>query len=590
MLGRAVVFDAKFIREILGVRVSPLGVVDEPKFRIIHDLTFASASRSSVNHDTDFSQAPECLLGHVLTDIVKRVLFLRQLHGVAAEIMLCRVDVKEAFRQVHVAPSGASAFTYVFEGQAVVDLRCQFGWRSAPGFWSLSSSALEHSHTHTSFQTSMVTAEGAAAVQLVKVVPPEAGRAAIPVPADCRPVDGEGGYAGSPYWVRYYVDDGVLVEVRFFKDGRRCLRAVQSLASDHFRLLGSRGTQDPLLSPSKITHFETRLEVLGWVLDTQQLTITMTTHKQEKLARLLHVWPTSRKVATARQVSQLTGFLMHVSFALRPGKFFVGRLVAAAGQPSSAVFTSGAPDPNKRLVLGTMFHDELDFWRWFVNRGLTSRGGFLCSPMFHVVSRPPDLCIFTDASPRAVGGYCQQTGHVFRYDLSDAEQSRFIGSSKHVKGVNDISINVLELLGMFMGAWLLAGQQRDVPRVEHGCVLLRGDNEASVAWIQRCRGGKEPRSGALMRMLGALEVSSGWCFQALHVPGVLNSTADGISRWEPGEVLTNLRATAPHVPWQVVSLGAAGRALCSSVLATSSSAELLRARLSGLTWGFLGPG
>lgn len=100
VLGRALVFDVKFIREILGVRVSPLGVVDEPKFRIIHDLTFSAGAevRSSVNSDTDFSQAPECLLGHVLRNILSRILSLRQLHGTLAEIMLCRVDVKEAFR------------------------------------------------------------------------------------------------------------------------------------------------------------------------------------------------------------------------------------------------------------------------------------------------------------------------------------------------------------------------------------------------------------------------------------------------------------------------------------------------------------
>lgn len=52
-----------------------------------------------------------------------------------------------------------------------------------------------------------------------------------------------------------------------------------------------------------------------------------------------------------------------------------------------------------------------------------------------------------------------------------------------------------------------------------------------MAWVQRYGGGKEPRSGALMRMLGAIEVSSEWHFQALHVSGVLNSLADDISRW-----------------------------------------------------------
>lgn len=150
VLGRALVFDVKFISEVLGVRVSPLGVVEEPKFRIIHDLTFAAGARvrSSVNGDTDFARAPECLLGHVLFEILSRIIFLRQLHGASLQILLCRIDVKEAFRQVPVDPSGASVFGYTMGDQVVVDLRCQFGWRSSPGFWSLFSSALEHSHTH----------------------------------------------------------------------------------------------------------------------------------------------------------------------------------------------------------------------------------------------------------------------------------------------------------------------------------------------------------------------------------------------------------------------------------------------------------
>ena len=115
--------------------------------------------------------------------------------------------------------------------------------------------------------------------------------------------------------MRYCVDDGVLVEARFFKDGRRCRRAVQSLAPDHFRLLGIRGPNDlPLLSKEKITDFNTRLEVVGWILDTQQLTVTMPTQKQQKLASVLGEWPVTRTSATARQVSELTDFLIHVCF------------------------------------------------------------------------------------------------------------------------------------------------------------------------------------------------------------------------------------------------------------------------------------
>ncbi|CAB1112908.1 unnamed protein product [Ectocarpus sp. CCAP 1310/34] len=169
--------------------------------------------------------------------------------------------------------------------------------------------------------------------------------------------------------------------------------------------------------------------------------------------------------------------------------------------------------------------------------------------MYNLVLRPPRLAIFTDASKSAFGGFCAETGAYFRRALTSDEQSRFVGSSKSVEGVDDISINVLPEAG--------------------NRVQLRGDNEDSVAWIQRCRGGKEPRSSALMRMLGAIEVSSGWLFQSSHVPGVLNSIADGISRWQPDDVYDNLCAAAPHVRWQEVESDEAAHKMCSAVLGST---------------------
>lgn len=316
----------------------------------------------------------------------------------------------------------------------------------------------------------------------------------------------------------------------------------------------------------------------------------MPLRKQQKLHRLLGEWPRSRLCATARQVAELTGFLLHVSFALRPGKFFVGCLLAAVGMPQSEVFPSRVSNPNRRVVLGPMFHDDLEFWRWFEQRGLASLGGQLCAPMYNVVLRPPVMAVFADASKTAFGAYCVQTGCYFRRDLTCDERSRFVGASKSVSECADVSINVLELLGMVAAAWVLIVQQRHVPVSAGDCIQLRGDNEASVAWIERCRGGREPRSGALMRMLGAIEVSSGWLFQSSHVPGVLNSLADGISRWPAADVYDNLCAAAPHVRWQEVELNRAGREMCSTVLGPASSASHLRERLNELTWAFLEAG
>ena len=74
--GRALVFKTSSASDTAGLRVSPLAVVLKPKFRIIHDLTFARAGgHSSVNDDTDVSSAPSCELGHVLRDVLLRVSF-----------------------------------------------------------------------------------------------------------------------------------------------------------------------------------------------------------------------------------------------------------------------------------------------------------------------------------------------------------------------------------------------------------------------------------------------------------------------------------------------------------------------------------
>ena len=81
---------------------------------------------------------------------------------------------------------------------------------------------------------------------------------------------------------------------------------------------------------------------------------------------------------------------------------------------------------------------------------------------------------------------------------------------------------MLELFGMVVSAWVLVVLCAERPSARGDCILLRGDNEAAVQCVRRCHGGLEPRSGALMHLLGVLEVSSGWHFDALHVRGIYN--------------------------------------------------------------------
>ena len=172
-----------------------------------------------------------------------------------------------------------------------------------------------------------------------------------------------------------------------------------------------------------------------------------------------------------------------------------------------------------------------------------------------------------------------RSGVWWRVEFDDDVRARLRAT---VRDWNDLSINELELLGMVVTAWSFVTQSNARPSYARDTVLMRGGNMSAVQWISKCREGREHRSGALMRLLGCLQVGSGWCFDALHVAGVENTIADAISRWEPEDIDGNLRAFRPDAAWHRQKLGPTGVALCFGVFAASASVSQLRRRLTEL--------
>ena len=66
----------------------------------------------------------------VFGDVYRRIMHLCQRHGVVARVMLCCIDVKDAFRQIPIDPLYAAKFGNIFDEYAIVNLFLQFGWRS----------------------------------------------------------------------------------------------------------------------------------------------------------------------------------------------------------------------------------------------------------------------------------------------------------------------------------------------------------------------------------------------------------------------------------------------------------------------------
>ena len=99
-------------------------------------------------------------------------------------------------------------------------------------------------------------------------------------------------------------------------------------------------------------------------MDTEAPTVTAPPHKRLKLRLLLAEWPSTRTYASAKQVWQFAAFLMHISFAVRPGSFSVHRLLSSVGMPRIAAgdhFAGRMANPGRRVALGPEFHADLEF-------------------------------------------------------------------------------------------------------------------------------------------------------------------------------------------------------------------------------------
>ena len=76
LMRRAWVFPREAVTKIAGTRVSSMTVaVSTFKVRICHDLSNAVSGRG-INEDTDTSAVSECKIGHVLWDVIWRILYL----------------------------------------------------------------------------------------------------------------------------------------------------------------------------------------------------------------------------------------------------------------------------------------------------------------------------------------------------------------------------------------------------------------------------------------------------------------------------------------------------------------------------------
>ena len=112
---------------------------------------------------------------------------------------------------------------------------------------------------------------------------------------------------------------------------------------------------------------------------------------------------------------------------------------------------------------------------------------------------------------------------------------------------------------MMMSAFVVQMIENDRPEYARDTALLRGDNVSAVSWLNRCGEARDRRAALVMRIMGRLEITSGWSHKAKYIPGVFNVIlADGISRWQPDQIAEKQRSHVNQGDWRQIPISQNG--------------------------------
>ena len=229
---------------------------------------------------------------------------------------------------------------------------------------------------------------------------------------------------------------------------------------------------------------------LGILIDTVAFELRLPLDKIQRLQALLTAW-LSKKAHTRKELESLLGHLSHAATVIRPGRTFLRQLF-------DVLHITKRPNHYVRLNAGAKA--DLAWWKCFLQHWNGTSFFPLPTPGVHV---------HTDASGTFGCGAVVNDGSWIQAPWPPSWQA--------------IDISVKELVPVVAAA-ALWGSRWSRQHVRFHC-----DNIAVVAVLNK-RTAKSPPLAHLLRCLSFYSAYYGFHLSAEHIPGVLNTAADALSR------------------------------------------------------------
>ena len=289
---------------------------------------------------------------------------------------------------------------------------------------------------------------------------------------------------------------------------------------DDFLFLGAPATSEATATLSLVTNVFQHLGIpvathktegpatcvtfLGILIDTQAYELRLPSDKLNRLQALLDRW-LPRRSCTKKDLESLIGHLSHAATVVRPGRTFLRQFFTLLNTVNA---------PHHFIHLNASARADLLWWKCF----LQDWNGTSLLPL-----PSPSVHVYSDASGSwGCGTLVQGTGW---FQLRWPPEWSLI------------DISVKELVPVVLSATLWGHSWRGLH------VRFHSDNMAVVDILRR-RSGRDPSVLHLMRCFFFYLAHFNFQHSAEHVPGVLNTAADAISR----NNLPHLSSLLPQTP------------------------------------------
>ena len=481
-----------------------------PKTRITHDLSYPGAvSEESINSRVDEEQLDPCMFGHTLLCVIHCIVHLRENHPDTI-IWLRKEDAKSAYRRVHLNAAMAFQTAVQLEIEGVkyilLSLRLPFGGSPCPSVFCLISDVI----TDT-INDLLISDDWDPAVvhsdYVTKVPQPIQLSPTVPF-ASAKPTSVPN-LEGSNCSADVFIDDIITVGVHLGNNLEKIVAAPCTVMHAIAHQASNRHLiprQDFIAEDKNEAEGapEEQKIVLGWMIDTRRLIISLPHHKFVAWSTQLASFIT-RNTTNATDIQSLLGRLENVAIVIPMFGHFLNNIRHLEIKASQS---------SRNQVINKRTKEDLKLAQKFLHRA--HQGVSLNLITF----RTPQRIYINDASEHGLGGFSTK-GRGWAWTIPERLRGR-------------AHINLLEFLAQLVSIWtdVLEGQVQ-----EEDCLLGMGDNTASMGWMRRANF-REEKEGDLdwyakqkvARKLASIVLASNTVLYRQWFRGKENDVADSLSR------------------------------------------------------------